>query len=56
MKKYTIIFKSGVTASIKAGSIEYREHIGKINVKDDAGEEIDEYYVNFEDVAAILPQ
>ncbi len=56
MTDYTIIFESGVTVDIKAGSIELNDVLDKVEVKDDDGKEMEELYLNFEDISAIIPQ
>lgn len=56
MNKYKIIFESGVTEMIEVGSLQFNEHIGRIEVKNKAGEELDQYYLDFEHIAAIIPQ
>lgn len=56
MTNYKIIFESGVTVDITAGSIELNDVLDKVEVKDDDGKEMDELYLNFEDISAIIPQ
>ena len=56
MKEYKIIFDNGVVEMIKADSIEYISHIGRIEVNDENGEEIEEVYIDFEQITAIIPQ
>ena len=56
MNEYKIIFENGVTENIKAGSINYNDHIGRIEVNDEDGEEVDEVYLDFEQIVAIIPQ
>ncbi len=56
MKEYKIIFESGVVEKIKAGSIEYNSHIGRIDINDENGEEMEEVYLDFEQITAIIPQ
>lgn len=56
MKKYKIIFDSGVTELIEVGSIEFNDHIGRIEINDEEGEELDEFYLDFEQIAAIIPK
>jgi hypothetical protein len=56
MIDYKIIFESGVTEKITAGSIELNDVLDKVEVKDDDGNEIDGVYLNFEDISAIIPQ
>lgn len=56
MTDYKIIFESGVTIEITAGAIEPNDVLDKVVVKDDNGNEMDEIYLNFEDISAIIPQ
>ncbi|WP_445665300.1 hypothetical protein [Fodinibius sp. AD559] len=56
MTDYKIIFESGVTIEITAGSIELNDVLDKVDVKDDDGKEIEDVYLNFEDISAIIPQ
>lgn len=56
MTKYKIIFESGVTVDIEAGSIVPNDVLDKIEIKDDDGKEMDEVYLSFDDIAAIIPQ
>lgn len=56
MTNYKIIFESGVTVDITAGSIELNDVLDKVEVKDDDGNEMEELYLNFEDISAIIPQ
>jgi len=56
METYKIIFDSGESEIIEVGSLRCNEHIGKIEVKDENGEIIEEYYLNFDHIAAIIPQ
>ena len=56
MTNYKIIFESGVTVDITAGSIELNDVLDKVEVKDDDGKEMEELYLNFEDISAIIPQ
>ncbi|MDX1639651.1 MAG: hypothetical protein R3281_16930 [Balneolaceae bacterium] len=55
MNRYKIIFDNGVTEQINAGSIEFNDHIGRIEVLDEEGEEIEELYLDFEQITAIIP-
>ncbi|MEL7833634.1 hypothetical protein [Fodinibius sp. Rm-B-1B1-1] len=56
MTTYKIIFQSGVTTDIEAGSIELNDVLDKVKVQDDDGQEIDEMYLDFDDISAIIPQ
>jgi hypothetical protein len=56
MTDYKVIFESGVTVEIEAGSIELNDVLDKVEVKDDDGQEIDGVYLNFEDISAIIPK
>lgn len=56
MKEYKIIFESGVTATIEAESIEPNDVLDKVEVKGPDGQELDEVYLNFEHISAIIPQ
>lgn len=53
---YKIIFESGVTDTIQAGSIELNDVLDKVIVKDNDGKEIEEVYLKFEDISGIIPQ
>ncbi|MFH5830996.1 hypothetical protein [Halalkalibaculum sp. DA384] len=56
MKTYKIIFDSGVTERVEVGSIEYNDHIGRIEINDENGDEMEQFYLDFEQIAAIIPQ
>lgn len=56
MTNYKVIFESGVTVTIEAGSIELNDVLDKVQVKDDNGKEMEEVYLNFDDISAIIPQ
>lgn len=56
MKTYKVIFQNGVVEEIEAGSIEFNSHIGRIEIKDEEGEEIEEFYLDFEQITAIIPR
>lgn len=56
MTDYKIIFESGVTEEITVGSIELNDVLDKVVVKDDEGNQMEEVYLNFEDISAIIPQ
>jgi hypothetical protein len=56
MTNYKVIFESGVTVDITAGSIELNDVLDKVEVKDGDGKEMEELYLNFEDISAIIPQ
>lgn len=56
MTDYKVIFESGVTVEITAGSIELNDVLDKVEVKDDDGKEMEDVYLNFEDISAIIPQ
>lgn len=56
MTNYKIIFESGVTEEITVGSIELNDVLDKVEVKDDEGKEMEDIYLNFEDISAIIPQ
>lgn len=53
---YKIIFESGVTETIEAASIELNDVLDKVEVKGEGGEEVEEIYLNFNDISAIIPQ
>lgn len=53
---YKIIFESGVTETIEAAAIELNDVLDKVEVKGEDGEEIDEVYLNFEHISAIIPE
>lgn len=56
MTEYKIIFESGVTETIKAGAIELNDVLDKVEVKGRDGKEMENVYLNFEDISAIIPQ
>lgn len=56
MTNYKVIFESGVTVDITVGSIELNDVLDKVEVKDGDGKEMEELYLNFEDISAIIPQ
>lgn len=56
MTTFKVIFESGVTTEIEAGSIELNDVLDKAEVKDDDGKEMGDIYLNFEDISAIIPQ
>lgn len=56
MKEYKIIFESGVSETITVGDIEINEHIGRIDIRDEEGNELDDYYMDLEDISAIIPK
>jgi hypothetical protein len=53
---YKIIFENGITETIEAESIELNDVLDKVEVKGKDGEEIEEMYLNFEHISAIIPQ
>lgn len=56
MKNFRVVFESGVTETIKAGKIELNDVLDKVEVKDDDGKEMKEYYLNFDHISAVIPQ
>lgn len=56
MTEYKIIFESGVTTTIKAESINPDDVLDKVEIKGADGEEMDEIYLNFDHISAIIPQ
>lgn len=56
MTAYKIIFESGVTTTIEAESIKPNEVLDKIEIKGEDGEELEEVYLNFDHISAIVPQ
>lgn len=56
MNTYKVIFDSGVTELIEAGSIERNDVLEKVVVKTIKGEEIEECYLNLDHISAIIPQ
>lgn len=56
MNTFKIVFESGVTETLEAGEIELNDVLDKVIVKDDSGKEMDNYYLNFEHISAIIPQ
>lgn len=56
MKTFKIVFESGVTETIEAGSIELNDVLNKVIVKDDNGKKMEEFYLNFEHISAVIPK
>jgi len=56
MKSFKIILKNGVTETIEAGHIELNDVLEKVEVKDDKGKVMEQYYFNIEHISAIIPQ
>ena len=56
MKEYKLIFESGVTETITVGDLEINEHIGRIDIEDEEGNKLDDYYLDLEDISAIIPK
>ena len=56
MTEYKIIFESGVVETIKANSITPNDVLDKVEVKGKDGEELEEVYLNFDHISAIIPQ
>ena len=56
MSSYKIILKSGATETVEAGSIELNDVLDKIEIKDEDGKEMEEYYFKFDHISAIIPQ
>lgn len=56
MTEYKIIFESGVTTTIEAEAINPNDVLDKVEVKGADGEELDEVYLNFDHISAIIPQ
>jgi len=48
--------KSGVSETITVGALEINEHIGRIDIRDEEGNELEEYYLDLEDISAIIPK
>lgn len=56
MTEYKIIFESGVTTTIEAESVNSNEVLDKVEIKGADGEEIEDIYLNFNHISAIIPQ
>lgn len=56
MKTFKVVFESGVTETIEAGSIELNDVLDKVEIKDDDGKQMKEFYLNFEHISAVIPQ
>jgi len=56
MKSFKIILKNGVTETIEAGHIELNDVLEKVEVKDDKGKVMEQYYFNIDHISAIIPQ
>lgn len=54
--KYKIIFESGITETIEVGSLELNEVLDSVEVKDEDGQKIDNFFLNIEHISAIIPQ
>lgn len=55
MTEYKIIFESGVTTTIKPESVNPNDVFGKVEIKGADDEEIEDIYLNFEHISAIIP-
>lgn len=53
---YKIIFESGIAETIEAESIELNDVLDKVEVRGEDGEKLEEVYLNFEHISAIIPQ
>lgn len=56
MTTYKIVFESGVSETIEAESIELNDVLDKVEIKGADGKEMEEVYLNFEHISAIIPQ
>lgn len=56
MTTYKIVFESGVTETVEAESIELNDVLDKVEIFGANGEVMEEIYLNFEHISAILPQ
>lgn len=56
MTEYKIIFESGVTTTIEAEAIIPNDVLDKVEIKAADGEEMEEVYLNFDHISAIIPQ
>lgn len=56
MNTFKVVFESGVTETIEAGEIELNDVLDKVVVKDDSGQEMKKFYLNFDHISAIIPQ
>jgi hypothetical protein len=56
MKTFKIVFESGVTETFEAGKIELNDVLDKVEIKDDNGKEMEDFYLNFDHISAVIPQ
>lgn len=56
MTIYKIIFENGVTETVEAESIELNDVLDKVEIKGTDGQEMEEVYLNFDHISAIIPQ
>ena len=56
MTEYKIIFESGVVETVEAESIKPNDVLDKVEVIGKKGEELEEVYLNFDHISAIIPQ
>lgn len=56
MTTYKIIFENGVTETVEAESIELNDVLDKVEVKGTDDQEMEEIYLNFDHISAIIPQ
>lgn len=56
MTEYKIIFESGVTTTIEAESINSDDVLDKVEIIGADGNELEEVYLNFDHISAIIPQ
>ncbi|NGP89210.1 hypothetical protein [Fodinibius halophilus] len=54
--EYKIIFESGVTETIEAESIKPNDVLDKVEIIGEDGKELEEVYLNFDHISAIIPQ
>lgn len=54
--EYKIIFESGITETINVGGLVLNEVLDNVEVRNEDGEKIDNFYLNIEHISAIIPQ
>lgn len=54
--KYKIIFESGITETIDVGGLVLNNVLENVEVQDEDGKKIDNFYLNIDHISAIIPQ
>ncbi|MDZ7716159.1 MAG: hypothetical protein U5J95_08110 [Balneolaceae bacterium] len=56
MKSFKIVLKNGVTETIEAADIDLNQVLDQVEVKDEDGKVMEDYYFKIEHISAIIPQ